>query len=215
MIETKFSKQTKEWEKDCIKTRRWLWLRKRRLSVFDITPDDFILDLGCGDGLNIKILKQMGINNIVGIDISRYLLKLAKKNNPDVKFFLGSADKLPFKNGKFDIVLADSVFHHLIDYPKSIDEIRRVLKKGGRLGFIDPHSGIIRKLLDILTVSSLADFLPFFKGRKPAYLAEKELMDNWLKNEQVFLSLLKRMGFKKQFCKVDLLSIVGQYRKVK
>lgn len=215
MVYTKFSKLSKQWERECIKTRRNLGLRKRRLSKFDINPEDFVLELGCGDGLNIKILQSLDIKNIVGVDISKYLLTQAKKNNPQVKFYLGSAEKLPFEDHTFDVILVDSVFHHLINYPASLKEIKRVLVAGGKLCFVEPHRSVWRGLMDFVTLFPLSQFLPFFKGRKPAYLAEKELMDNWLKNEQVSLGLLKRMGFKKQFCKVDLLSIVGQYRRVK
>ena len=206
--------QTHEWEKDCIKTRRNLWLRKKRLLQFNIQKNDHVLDLGCGDGLNIALLKKMGIQNIIGVDISSYLLKLAQKNNLGVKFYLADAKKLPFKDQTFDIVLADSVFHHLLNYPKSITEIKRVLKMGGYVCFVDPHKSFLRSLMDFITQLPISQMLPFFKGRQPAYLAEKDLMEYWLNNEQLFLNLLKKHGFKKDFCRVDLLSVIGQYQKV-
>lgn len=181
--------------------------------MLNINPQEKVLDLGCGDGLNIKILKQMGVRNIVGVDISKFLLKLAQKNNPDVKFYLASVDDLPFDSFSFDIVLADSVFHHLIGFSKSLKEIERVLKRRGRLYFIDPHKSIIRKLLDLLTVSCLADYLPFFKDRKPAYFAERDLINNWLEKETSFLRMLEKNSFKKDFLKIDLLSCVGSYQK--
>lgn len=205
--------QSKQWEKECIKTRRYLWLRKRRLKMFNISPKDQVLDLGCGDGLNIKLLKLFGVKDIIGVDISRFLIKLAQKNNPDVKFYLASADSLPFKANVFDVVLLDSVFHHLIYFPKVLGEIKRVLKAGGRLCFIDPHKSILRSLLNFMTLSSLSRVIPFLKARKSAYLAEKALIDHWHNNEEVFLDLVEENGFRKIFCKVDIFSTVGMYVK--
>src|SRR3989344_833127 len=100
--------QTKHWEEACVETRRSLTQRKRRLKLFRIKKTDRVLDLGCGDGLNIKILVQKGNKNVVGVDISRELLEEAKRLNPKAKFFQASAKKLPFKDSSFDIVLVDS-----------------------------------------------------------------------------------------------------------
>lgn len=206
--------QTKEWERECIKTRRNLWLRKRRLNMFSIKESTHILDLGCGDGLNIKILRGYGIKNIIGIDISVDLLKLARKNNQTIKFILAPAENLPFKNNVFDIVLVDSVFHHLVDYPHCLDEILRVLKKGGYLCFSEPHRSKLRKIFDLITLSPLHRLVPYLNSRHPAYLAEKDLMENWLEKEAAFFNLTGTSGFKKIFCRVDLLSVVGKYRKM-
>lgn len=189
-------------------------IARHRYSKFKIKNTDRILDLGCGDGIGISILKDSGNFNIFGLDISKMSLKVAKKKHPDVKFVLGSAMKLPFKNNSFDIVLVDSVFHHLKDYPTSIREIYRVLVRGGKLCFIEPHESPWRKILDFLTTLSISEFLPFLKNRRPAYLAEKELMEYWLQNEQALLSLLKKQDFKKIFLKIDLLSIIAQYQKI-
>ncbi len=207
--------QTKKWERACIKTRRNLWLRKRRLENFGIKKTNRILDLGCGDGLDIKILRSMDITNIVGVDISKELLSSAKKANPGIKFYLASAERLPFKNQEFDVVLADSVFHHLYNHPRALEEIRRILVRRGKLLFVDPHGSILRKTFDLLTLSPISYFIPFLKSRRVAYLAEKDLIEKWLENEKNFLVLLEMAGFKKEFVKYHLLSVVGKYYKYK
>ncbi|MBI2020022.1 class I SAM-dependent methyltransferase [Candidatus Daviesbacteria bacterium] len=208
-----WQKRTKQWERECVKTRRYLWLRRRRLKMFQISPNNKVLDLGCGDGLNIKLLNQMGISKVFGVDISSYLLKIAQKNNPQTKFYLASAKKLPFKNGYFDVILIDSTFYHFFDDPKSLIEIRRVLKKGGKLNFIEAHKSFLRKLIDKFTLSSFANYLPFFKGRQFAYMAEKISLARWLEKEETFLKSLWKYGFKKIFLKRDLLSIIGSYQR--
>src|SRR3990167_5447984 len=88
-----------------------------------------VLDYGCGSGIYIKILKNRGAN-VKGFDISEEMLKIARKNNPDIEFRQGSGYNIPFKE-KFDIVLASLVVHYMKDWDKMFREINRVLKNKG------------------------------------------------------------------------------------
>lgn len=203
--------QTLEWETACLKTRRNLKSRERRLRQFGIKKGEHVLDLGCGDGLNISILRQKGVNKIIGVDISKELLKLAKDNNPGIKFYVGSAQSIPFAAGSFDIVLVDSVFHHLMEYEEAVKEIKRVLKPRGRLCFVEPHRSPLRALLDFVSTLPGSQYLPFIGNRAIAYREEIELMSHWLRTENEFLDTLERHGFKKKSCREDFLSIVACY----
>lgn len=181
--------------------------------MFNIEKTDSVLDLGCGDGLNIKLLRQMGITKIVGVDISKKLLKMAQTNNPRIKFYVGSAQKIPFKTNTFDVILVDSVFHHLMDYDDAAKEIKRVLKKGGRLCFMEPHKSLIRSLIDFVCVLPFSNHFPIIGRRAKAYKEEIELMTHWLSTENEFLNALKKYGLKKVFLNIDFLSIVASYKK--
>lgn len=205
--------QTPEWETACLKTRRNLKSREKRLRQFNFKKSDKVLDLGCGDGLNITLLRKKGIKNVVGIDISPELLTLAKKNNPKNKFLIGSAQKIPFKAREFDVVLVDSVFHHLMEYPKAVSEIKRVLQSGGRLYFIEPHSSPLRGLLDFVSILPYSEHLPFIGNRAYAYREEIDLMTHWLNTENEFIETLEKNGFKEEFKRVDFLSIIASYKK--
>ena len=89
-----------------------------------------LLDLGCGAGVHIKKYLKKGAR-CWGIDLSKTMIELAKKNCPNVDFKVGSITRLPYKNSFFDIVTASLS----IDYIKSLKpvfkEINRVLEKGG------------------------------------------------------------------------------------
>lgn len=210
-----YPKQTAEWEDACLKGRRNIYLRKRRLEYFDIKKNDFVLDLGCGDGLNIKILRRMGVKKIYGVDISKRLLSEAKKNNPRTRFYRASSESLPFKSNTFDVVLVDSVFHHLMRYGKSLKEIKRVLKSKGRLCFSEPHRSFLRSLYDKISEHSLAKYVPVLKIRSAGYLGEIELMKHWLRTEEDFYETLSKLGFKERLKKKDILSIIGVYETTK
>jgi ubiquinone/menaquinone biosynthesis C-methylase UbiE len=89
-----------------------------------------VLDLGCGPGRYAKILTGKGAI-VTGIDNSSVSLELAKKEAPKAKFVIGDIEKLPFKSGEFDIVLAAMVIGHLKSWNRVFKEVGRVLKNGG------------------------------------------------------------------------------------
>ncbi len=69
-----------------------------------------ILDIGCGNGRHLIEAKECGLN-AVGIDISRNLLKIAKKR-AHLPLILGNALALPFKSGAFDNSICIALVHH-------------------------------------------------------------------------------------------------------
>ncbi len=94
-----------------------------------------LLDVGCGTGEMLKLLNDINPQmELTGIDISAKMLEKAKfKLNGKACLILGDAEKLPFKNNSFDVVICNDSFHH---YPSPISvlcEFYRVLKPGGFL----------------------------------------------------------------------------------
>lgn len=94
-----------------------------------------ILDLASACGNNFGAYKDYG--KIFGLDISWHAINYCKKK--DISTIVqADAQKLPFKSGVFDIVLALDVFEHLEDDLASLKEISRVLKENGGLIFNTP-----------------------------------------------------------------------------
>lgn len=87
-----------------------------------------ILDIGCGTGALLKELEDFGV--CYGLDNSWQAIDFCKKGLiGNVK--IGDATNIPYKDNKFDIVLAMDILEHIKDDELSIKEIRRVLKDGG------------------------------------------------------------------------------------
>ena len=87
-----------------------------------------ILDVGCGTGANLEMLKQYGESE--GVDVSDDALEFCRKKG--LKVHKGLAEELPFEDETFDLVTALDVVEHLDDDVAGLKEMRRVLKTGGK-----------------------------------------------------------------------------------
>ena len=108
-------------------------------------PGDRMLDIGTGPGyLPIEIAKNSATVNIIGIDLSRKLLSMARSNaakaglSDRLTFQLGDAGRLEFEDASFDMVISTGMLHALKDPVRVIQEIYRVLKTGGQAWIFDP-----------------------------------------------------------------------------
>jgi SAM-dependent methyltransferase len=93
------------------------------------------LDLGCGVGTNLQVLREFS-NKVVGIDYSQKALVYSKDKGYS-KTIKMSAEHLKFKENTFDLILCSDVIEH-IDDKKALDEIYRVLRPKGILIFSVP-----------------------------------------------------------------------------
>lgn len=90
-----------------------------------------ILDVCCGTGHLAEPLSERG--TYLGIDFSESMINECRKRYPKLKFSVGDAEDLRFKENSFDIVVCFWSFHHITAPEKALDEFRRVLKDGGLL----------------------------------------------------------------------------------
>lgn len=89
-----------------------------------------ILDLGCGAGLNLKHMTKYG--DIVGLDCYEDALIFSKSRGIS-NLVRASGDKLPLKEGVFDVVCALDVLEHIEDDIAVMNELRRVMAPTGYL----------------------------------------------------------------------------------
>jgi ubiquinone/menaquinone biosynthesis C-methylase UbiE len=104
-----------------------------------------LLDLGTGPGyLPIEIARKAACVSVVGIDLSRPLITMAREKALDaglsdrVQFEVGNATKLRFEEESFDRVVSTGMLHMLRDPVKMLVECRRVLKPGMEAWIYDP-----------------------------------------------------------------------------
>lgn len=118
--------------------------RVKIVKLLNLKNGDKVLDVGCGTGSLLIVAKKLNPEIIAtGIDIDEKILKIAKnkmqKENLKINFTKTSADKLPFGDSSFDVVVSTLVFHHLsLDVKKrTLEEVKRILKKNGRFLLVD------------------------------------------------------------------------------
>jgi len=112
---------------------------RHSLRVLSVETGELVLDAGCGTGRNLARMLEEGARP-VGIDFSPAMLRSAHRRVPEVP--LAAADlqsPLPFRDATFDAVLCSLVGEHLARLEFVLEELRRVLKPGGRLVFSVYH----------------------------------------------------------------------------
>ena len=109
------------------------------LDVLSPRPGELILDAGCGTGRHLGSLLRAR-SNPVGVDFSRGMLRIARRNYPEVPLALADLQRpLPFENERFDAVLCALIGEHLDELALALREIHRVLIADGRLVFSVYH----------------------------------------------------------------------------
>lgn len=108
-----------------------------------ITPDDQVLDFGCGPG-TFAIRMAGYCKSVVGVDITKEFITEAIQAFAALGLKNASAIHvapyaLPFRSASFDAVLMVDVIHHLDDIPSSLKEVLRVLKPGGKILVFEPN----------------------------------------------------------------------------
>jgi len=106
------------------------------VAELKVSGTRIVLDVGCGDGRNYRLLRQSGFH-VVGLDIVHRAVGLLKKNiSFDSRSTLscqGRVQALPFRAETIDTIVASDLFSHLLDWHTALDECWRVLKTGGYL----------------------------------------------------------------------------------
>ncbi len=109
---------------------------KNRSSTELKTKKLKILEVGCGTGKTMEMLKRYG--DVYGIDYSDEALGFCRQRGLG-NLKLGSVENLPYKDGYFDFVTCLDVLYHkgVEDDVQALKEINRVLVKGGYLFVTD------------------------------------------------------------------------------
>lgn len=120
---------------------------KRRVrTIFEwIDPqdDDFILDIPCGRGFYLNMLRYVSQCRLVGADLDSDVIRKAQANVghlPDLQLHHASVYDLPYPDGTFDAVILSEVLEHLEDDVAALKQVWRVLKPGGVVAITVPNA---------------------------------------------------------------------------
>ncbi len=145
------------------------------ISMLDLKKSYKVLDVGTGPGfVAFEVSGKVAIS--MGLDINDHMLEIAVRKAEDedynnVVFVRGDALSMPFPDKVFDAVTCRRVAHHIKDKRKFIEEVWRVLKKGGKFGITD----LLKPTGDKKDI-----FNKFEKARDMSYISSESL-DYWFK----------------------------------
>lgn len=129
-------------------TRIYSWLETAKF-IKSMKKNSTVLDLGCGNGRDIKTLLEHQ-QKPIGLDSSKRMINISSKKYPKVEFIHANMVKIPLKTNSIDYIICIASFHHLKSKKARISclkEIKRILKPNGKLfltvwiqkGKIGPH----------------------------------------------------------------------------
>ena len=106
----------------------------------ELSTESSILDIGCGAGRHLIHLSNKGFTNLFGVDLSPHGIARLTSYRPGIQAQVADATQLPFKDNSFDVILMVGIVYEIPDLSKhdrAFAEIRRLLRPGGRLLFIN------------------------------------------------------------------------------
>ena len=157
------------------------------LRDLEISPDAKILDLCCGAGQATRELVKHS-QNVTGLDASPIAIQRAKQNVPQAQYVESFAEKMPFSDRQFDLVITNTAMHEMDSeqLQEIIAEVNRVLTPEGQFIIIDFH-----RPTNPLFWLPVATFLWLFETETAWQLLQTDLTQ-----------LLSKSGFQVESCQL-------------
>ena len=154
--------------------------RQAAVKVTQLKPGGSALDICCGTGkLTVALARLAGSEGrIVGLDLAERMLTVARRNiqkaNLQAKIGLVQADaaKLPFPDNSFDCVTVSWGLKNLANLEKTVQEMVRVVRPGGRVVSLDmaqPQLPVFQQLYWLYLKRMVPVMGKFWVGNKAAY----------------------------------------------
>ena len=114
--------------------------------IGDARSIDSALDVCCGTGAAMRMLRPLCRERVVGIDFSHNMMEVARRQTADVpgeaaiEFVMGNALSMPFDE-EFDLAVCFGALGHVLprDQVRFVDQVAKVLRPGGRFVFVTSH----------------------------------------------------------------------------
>lgn len=165
------------------KVRSYLEARRLLHRCRNLPDNARILDVGCGDGFHLGLLREFGKKNwtLEGIDLDKRAIEMATHSGFNVHF--GSVEQVELPVESFDMIFMIQTIEHVEKPDEVLRAIYKLLRKGGRLVIVTDNTGSID-----------------FKLFKSGYWGGYHFPRHWnLFNRRSMTKLTKKTGFKMEY----------------
>jgi len=169
-------------------------ITEKTMRLMNLRPGERILDLGCGSGWASRMLARIvgegaqGFGQVVGVDISDEMIRLARTASKDfenIMFVAGSASQIPWEENFFDKVLSVESFYYYPDQDRTLAELFRVMAPHARLFILinlyrdNPYSlQWVPKLKVPVHVRSAAEYVELLKAHAFEDVGYRQIPDD-------------------------------------
>ena len=156
-------------------------LREYIYSLVDCSGASAILDLGCGDGYDLRRIAESAAREarLIGLDSSEKSIEAARTAScGDKRLTYEVADieqGLPYNDGSFDIVFSKNLFECIVDKEAHLRELHRILRPGGKI--ICAHYDWDSQLIDCDDKDLVRRIVHSFGDWKQAWMTD---CDAWM-----------------------------------
>ncbi|NLL52262.1 MAG: class I SAM-dependent methyltransferase [Peptococcaceae bacterium] len=112
-------------------------ITEEALGLCAFPKDAAILDIGCGSGATVQLLRKKYSLDARGLDISKEMIRRGKNICSELPLVHGDAHRLPFANNELQGVFLECSFSLFSEQQRVLAEINRVLKKDGKIVISD------------------------------------------------------------------------------
>ncbi len=178
--------------------------RDRLAGELEIEPSARILDLATGTGDQvISLIKRFPSSRIWALDFAVAMLVRASRKLSEMKDQLlliqAPIERLPFDDEFFSVVTISFGLRNLADLNEGLAQIKRVLRKGGKLAILEfsiPHSRLIRGIYSFYLVHFLPAIGRLLSGERAYYYLRDSIMAFPSPCNLVFK--IKQLGFRRE-----------------
>jgi len=170
----------------------------RAKKLLKNVPQPRILDVATGTGDLAASMAKIPGAEVTALDLSPEMLVIARKKYPDITFYEGYAEKLPFDTASFDVVSAGFGVRNFENLEQGMREFHRVLKPGGHAFIIEPmipRAAFVKKLYLIYFKKVLPKIAALFSKSTFAYDYLPHSVEQFPQTE-AFTAVLKKNGFR-------------------
>lgn len=165
-----------------------------KLGASDWPRDAEIVELFCGRGNGLRALQSLGFTHLEGVDLSPRLI--AEYQGP-ARCQVADCRKLPFASESKDVLIVQGGLHHLPTLPQDLEqtfaEMRRVLRKSGRVMFVEPWlTGFLWFVHAVCEIPLVRRVSPKLDALATMIEHERVTYEQWFQQPGVILALARK-----------------------